>query len=60
MKVDMQDILEFVPLQSLYNRVCTLSLCWYMFIGMPPTQLGITCAKLAIETLEQGVKYVQS
>ena len=25
-----------------------------------PTQLSITCSKLAIETLEQGVKYVQS
>ena len=25
-----------------------------------PTQPSITCSKLAIETLEQGVKYVQS
>ena len=24
------------------------------------TQLAFTCSKLAIETLEQGVKYVQS
>ena len=24
------------------------------------TQLAITCSKLTIETLEQGVKYVQS
>ena len=26
----------------------------------PVTQLAITCSKLTIETLEQGVKYVQS
>ena len=26
----------------------------------PNTQLGITYSKLTIETLEQGVKYVQS
>ena len=25
-----------------------------------PTQPAITCSKLIIETLEQGVKYVQS
>ena len=25
-----------------------------------PTQPAITCSKLTIETLEQGVKYIQS
>ena len=27
--------------------------------GLPTTQSAFTCLKLAIETLEQGVKYVQ-
>ena len=27
---------------------------------LEPTQSAITCSKLTIETLEQGVKYVQS
>ena len=32
-------------------------ICWnYTLV----TQLVITCSKLTIETLEQGVKYVQS
>ena len=26
----------------------------------PTTQLKLTCSKLAIETLEKGVKYIQS
>ena len=29
-------------------------------ISMTLTQPAITCSKLTIETLEQGVKYVQS
>ena len=28
--------------------------------NVPPTQSAFTCSKLVIETLEQGVKYVQS
>ena len=29
-------------------------------ISLPTAQPAITCSKLTIETLEQGVKYVQS
>ena len=32
--------------------------CFYLYLGL--TQPAITCSKLTIETLEQGVKYVQS
>ena len=32
----------------------------YPFEIKPPPQPAITCSKLTIETLEQGVKYVQS
>ena len=29
-------------------------------LAIPQSQLAITCSKLTIETLEQGVKYVKS
>ena len=32
----------------------------FMFCAMILSQPAITCSKLIIETLEQGVKYVQS
>ena len=32
----------------------------YFFRTEAPTQPAIACSKLTIETLEQGVKYVQS
>ena len=31
-----------------------------IYACLKPTQPAITCSKLTIETLEQGVKYVQS
>ena len=31
----------------------------YKIVGINCTQLAITCSKLTIETLEEGVKYVQ-
>ena len=31
-----------------------------LFTGKPLPQWAFTCSKLTIETLEQGVKYVQS
>ena len=39
---------------SLYHR------CQTVYIILMPSQPAITCSKLTIETLEQGVKYVQS
>ena len=37
------------------------NLVWKSLLYMKPqTQPEITCSKLTIETLEQGVKYVQS
>ena len=33
---------------------------WGWFVDVEETQPVITCSKLTIETLEQGVKYVQS
>ena len=37
------------------------NLVWKSLLYMKPqTQSEITCSKLTIETLEQGVKYVQS
>ena len=30
------------------------------FVKVNPSQPAITCSKLTIETLEQGLKYVQS
>ena len=36
-------------------RMLLMSTCWTLI-----TQPEITCSKLTIETLEQGVKYVQS
>ena len=45
------------PGQWYYNTICS--------VGKPPlvvsiSQSAITCLKLTIQTLEQGVKYVQS
>ena len=36
------------------------NLKWYGLIKQTISQPAITCSKLTIETLEQGVKYVQS
>ena len=41
-----------------YNEYIALSYLTYYFPGTH--QPAITCSKLTIETLEQGVKYVQS
>ena len=35
-------------------------LCLVGFLSNKPTQTAFTCSKLTMETLEQGVKYVQS
>ena len=37
-----------------------ISLCWSKLQIKVSTQPAFTCSKLTIETLEQGVKYVQS
>ena len=38
----------------------SLAGCSDIHLLLKPTQPAITCSKLTIETLEQGVKYVQS
>ena len=38
----------------------TLQNTIHIFIVLIPTKLVFTCSKLTIETVEQGVKYVQS
>ena len=37
-----------------------LSMKRYLVTTLSPSQPAITCSKLTIETVEQGVKYVQS
>ena len=37
-----------------------LQLTWIYFCKIDTSQPAFTCSKLTIETLEQGVKYVQS
>ena len=36
------------------------ALAWNDFISLGNSYVAITCSKLTLETLEQGVKYVQS
>ena len=45
--------------QQLKNKIEPLYFITKYF-KIPPLQPAITCSKLTIETLEQGVKYVQS
>ena len=52
---DRSDWIEFL---KLYSALVIASLIHFM--PMLYTQPVITCSKLTIETLEQGVKYVQS
>ena len=44
----------------LITRVNYLLPACYQENVLGPTQPAITCSKLTIETLEQGIKYVQS
>ena len=41
-------------------NVSTSPYTTYVLPINPPSEPAITCSKLTIETLEQGVKYVQS
>ena len=45
----MKNILETYGMYNLMFRICKVI-----------SKLAFTCSKLAIETLEQGMKYVQS
>ena len=35
-------------------------ICYVLFQKCDASQLAFTCSKLTIETLEQGLKYIQS
>ena len=62
-RYEKRNILTTKPLPSrdvLKNKVCNINdlLLQGNYIKQP--QPAITCSKLTIETLEQGMKYVQS
>ena len=46
---------------SLKPAVCEISISYHTeTVGIGVTQLTFTCSKSTIETLQKGVKYVQS
>ena len=47
------------PLENTWKYMRKVPI-WIKFQADPNTQLVITCSKLTIETLQQGVKYVKS
>ena len=48
---------QSIAFPSKYNFVLIIFKYW---IHIPQTQPTFTCSKLTIETLEEGVKYIQS
>ena len=61
-------IYSYDPKGTVIFKIFTMSFCFFILgeanvmglLNRMLTQWVITCSKLAIETLEQGVKYVQS
>ena len=45
---------------TLQRNVCNITSNVIMSVVHQPSQSAITCSKLTIETVEQGLKYVQS